>query len=329
MDSLVLVAGLVGAAALAFANGANDISKSIATLVGSGESDYKRAVILVALATAAGSVLASAWAVKMTLLFTQGMLSPQVQINQFFALSVLAGSIGWVMLSTRLGMPVSTTHTIVGSVVLTGIYTFGFDQILWGSLTHKVLIPLLLSPVIAFGPAWLVFRFLYWLCARQYCLNCHWAHWASAMSSGFARGLNDTPKIASMGFIFYYLVDPRVQVAPHWFFLALALAMAAGGIAMGFKVTETLAHKVTEMNHLEGFAANLATSALVIATAVHGFPVSTTHVSSSAIIGMGVRKGFSSLNVRVVRDILVAWLVTLPTAGAIAVSASWTLKHFQ
>jgi phosphate/sulfate permease len=328
MNSLTLTIGLLGAAALAFANGANDISKSIATLVGSGESSYKRAVVLVALATAAGAILASGWAVKMTLLFTKGMLSPQVQINQAFALSVLAGAIGWVFLSTRIGMPVSTTHAIVGSVVLAGIYTFGFKEILWSSLTHKVLIPLLVSPVAAFGLAWLVFRFLYWLCTKQYCLNCHWAHWASAMSSGFARGLNDTPKIAAMGLVFYYLVDPKVKVAPHWFFLILAVAMAAGGILMGFKVTETLAHKVTEMNHLEGFAANLATSALVIATAIHGFPVSTTHVSSSAIMGMGIRKGVSGINTKVVKEIVLAWLVTLPTAGVLAVAACWAFGHF-
>ena len=328
MNTLTLIIGLGGAVALAFANGANDISKSIATLVGSGESDYKRAVIIVALATAAGGVLASAWAVKMTLLFTKGLLAPQAQINQLFALSVLAGSIGWVQVSTRIGMPVSTTHAIIGSVVLTGIYTFGFDQILWASLTHKIILPLLLSPVVAFGLSWAIFHCLYWLCAKKYCLNCHWAHWASAMSSGFARGMNDTPKIAAMGLIFYYLVDPKVHIAPHWFFLALAVAMATGGIVMGFRVTETLAHKVTAMNHLEGFAANLATSVLVIATAIHGFPVSTTHVSSSAIMGMGARKGFAGVNGKIVREILLAWLITLPAAGAMAVAAYWTMKHF-
>ena len=327
MHSFVIAFGLFGATTLAFANGANDISKSIATLVGSGESDYKRAVVLVALATAVGAALASAWAVKMTLLFTKGMISPQVQINQLFALSVLAGAIGWVLLSTKIGMPVSTTHAIVGSVSLAGIYTFGFKEILWSSLTHKVIVPLLVSPIVAFALAWLVFQVLYWLCAKRYCVNCHWAHWASAMSSGFARGLNDTPKIAAMGFLFYYLVDPKAKIAPHWFFLTLAVAMAAGGILMGFRVTETLAHKVTNMNHLEGFAANLATSALVIATAIHGFPVSTTHVSSSAIMGMGVRRGISGVNRKVVRDILLAWLVTLPTAGAMAVGACWILAH--
>lgn len=323
----VTVVGLTAATALAYANGANDISKSIATLVGSGESDYKKAVIVTSLAVSAGAVLASAWAVKMTLLFTKGMLAPQVQLNQAFALAILAGAVGWVLLSTRIGMPVSTTHAIVGATLLTGLYAFGFDQVLWGSVWKKVALPLLLSPVAAFGTAWILFRGLNWLCREQYCLNCHWAHWASAVSSAFARGLNDTPKIAGLGFFFYAVLDPNATVAPRWFFLVLAAANAAGGIILGLRVTETLAHKVVEMDHLEGFAANLATTAMVVATALHGFPVSTTHVSSSAIMGMGLRKGGSGVNYAMVGQIALAWLVTLPTAGAVGVAAYWLLAH--
>lgn len=319
--------GLTAATALAFANGANDISKSIATLVGSGESDYKKAVVITSLAVAAGAVLASAWAVKMTLLFAKGMLSPQVQINQAFALAILAGAVGWVLLSTRIGMPVSTTHAIVGATLLTGLYAFGFDQVLWGGVWKKVALPLLLSPIAAFGAAWLVFRGLNWLCRERYCLNCHWAHWASAVASGFARGLNDTPKIAGLGFFFYAVLDPNATVAPRWFFLVLAAANAAGGIIFGLKVTDTLAHKVAKMDHLEGFAANLATTAMVIATAVHGLPVSTTHVSSSAIVGMGLRNGSGGANRAMIGQITVAWLVTLPTAGMIGIAAYWILTH--
>lgn len=326
MDAMTLF-GLSGAALLAFANGANDISKSIATLIGSGESGYRKSVVIVSLAVACGAVMASAWAVKMTLLFTKGMLSPQAQINQAFALAILAGSIGWVLLSTRLGMPVSTTHAIVGSTVLTGVYAFGFHQVLWSSVMKKVALPLILSPIVAFGLAFLIFRLFFWLCRKKYCLDCHWAHWMSAISSGFARGLNDTPKIAALGLVFYYLLDPTVQVAPRWFFLLLAVANALGGMVMGLRVTETLAHKVTRMDHLEGFAANLATSTMVIATAIKGFPVSTTHVSGSAIMGMGVRKGFSSLNWRVVGEICLAWLVTLPTAGFLGTATYWVLNQ--
>ena len=319
--------GLCGAALLAFANGANDISKSLATLVAGGEPVCKKAVVLTSLAVAAGAIMASAWAVKMTLLFTKGMLMPQAQIHQLFAMAVLAGAIGWVLLATRLGLPVSTTHAIVGSAILTAVYAFGFSSVFWAGLTKKVLLPLLLSPVLAFGLAYAVFRGLFWLCRQKYCLNCHWAHWMSAMSSGFARGLNDTPKIAALGLAFYFLADPNVQVAPRWFFVVLAVANALGGIVMGLRVTETLAHKVTRMDHLEGFAANLATAALTIGTAVHGFPVSTTYVSSSAIMGMGLQKGARAVNWKVAGEILAAWVVTLPAAGILSTAAYWALKR--
>ncbi|MBI4056250.1 MAG: inorganic phosphate transporter [Elusimicrobia bacterium] len=321
----LLFSGLLGACFLAFANGANDISKSIATLVGSGESSYKKTVIFVSLAVAVGSFLASAWAVKITLLFTKEILAPQVQLNQIFALAILAGSIGWVMISTRIGLPVSTTHAIVGSVVLAGIYAFGFDNVLWSNVTKKVALPLLLSPLIAFSLSYALFQALFWLCRKQYCINCHWAHWISAISSGFARGLNDTPKIAAFGLFFYAAIDPQANLAPRWLFLLLALSNAIGGIVMGLQVTNTLAYKVTKMNHLEGFAANLATSAMVIATAIKGFPVSTTHISSSAIMGMGLQK--ANLNWKTAGEMLTAWIITLPAAGMIAVSAYWIFSR--
>jgi inorganic phosphate transporter, PiT family len=321
-------AGLVGAALLAFANGANDISKSIATLVGSGEARYRKAVVVVSFAVALGAVTASAWAVKMTLLFTKGMLSPQVQVNQVFALAVLGGAIGWVLLATRLRLPVSTTHAIVGSVVLTGFYAFGFDNVIWSRVTRKIALPLILSPFLAYGLAALIFKFLFWLCRQKYCVNCHLAHWMSAVASGFARGLNDTPKIAALGLAFYGLLDPAAQVPPRWFFLILALANAAGGLTAGLRVTDTLAHRVTRMDHLDGFAANLATSVLVVLTAVKGYPVSTTHVSSSAIMGMGLQKGRCAVNWPVVGQIAAAWLMTLPAAGLISVSVYGALSFF-
>lgn len=325
--TLITTLGLAAAAGLAFVNGANDISKSISTLVGSGESSYKKAVVLVALATAAGAALSSAWAVKMTFLFTKGLLAPNVQINQLFAMAVLGGAILWVALASRFGLPVSTTHAIVGSVILTGVYAFGFGSVFWSSVTSKVAVPLLLSPLVAYGLAILLFRGLNWLCREKYCLNCHWSHWMSAMSSGFARGLNDAPKIAALGLLFYSLADPAAHVAPRWFFLVVAAAMAAGAVTMGFRTTETLAVKVTEMDHLDGFAANLATSLLVVAGATQGWPMSTTHVAGGGIMGIGVKKGRGSVRWGTVGEIALAWVVTLPAAGGLGVAVYWLLRH--
>lgn len=322
----LLLTGLGAAAGLAFANGANDISKSIATLVGTGQAGGRRAVVWASLAVAAGATLSAAWAVKMTLLFTKGLLSPGTQVNQAIALAILGGAVGWVLLATRMGWPVSTTHAIVGSVVLTGMYAFGFDHVLWGKVTRKIALPLLLSPVVAFGSAWAIFRSIKIACAHGWCACPNWAHWTSALSSAFARGLNDTPKIAALGLFFYAAADPGLTVPPRWFFLILAAANALGGIIMGLRVTETLAHGVTRMTHQEGLAANLATASLVVATAVLGLPVSTTHVSSSAIMGMGLTKGRAGLNWGTVGQILTAWLVTLPVAGLLGIGCLLVLR---
>ena len=260
----------------------------------------------------------------MSLLFTKGMLSPQAEVNQAFALAILAGAIGWVMLSTRFGLPVSTTHAILGSTVLTAIYAFGFDSILWNNVTRKVALPLIISPLAAFGLAFLAFRAIAAFGGLPG-TGFRWAHWASAVSSGFARGLNDTPKIAALGLVFYFLLDPGTQLSLTWFFLVLATANGLGGILMGLRVTETLAHRVTKMDHREGLAANLATSVMVVATAIHGLPVSTTHVSGSAIMGMGLKRGSASLDLRVVSEIVLAWLITLPTAGLIGMASYWLI----
>lgn len=96
---------------------------------------------------------------------------------------------------------------------------------------------------------------------------------------------------------------------------------------MGLRVTDTLAHKVTRMDHLEGFAANLATASLTIATALHGFPVSTTHVSGSAIVAMGLQKGSGAVDWKVAGEILAAWVITLPAAGLIGAGSYWTLER--
>ena len=130
--------GLIAVVCLAFANGANDISKSIATLVGSGESDYKKAVVVTSLGGRRRRCARLGVGRQDDLALHQGDALPQVQLNQAFALAILAGAVGWVLLSTRVGMPVSTTHAIVGATLLTGLYAFGFDQVLWGSVWRKV-----------------------------------------------------------------------------------------------------------------------------------------------------------------------------------------------
>ena len=144
------------------------------------------------------------------------------------------------------------------------------------------------------------------------------AHFLSAGVVSFARGLNDTPKIVAM-LLLLRLMDIR------WGFFAVAVTMAIGGLLNARRVAETMSHKITAMNHGQGFSANLTTGILVIAASLFGLPVSTTHVSVGALFGMGLTTG--QANPRVMFNILLSWLITLPCAALIAAAAYALLRY--
>ncbi|MGH7256658.1 MAG: inorganic phosphate transporter, partial [Nitrospirales bacterium] len=139
--------------ALAFANGSNDVSKAIATLVGSGVTNLRGALLWGTCWTVLGAVLASLAATAMLDTFSTGLLQPGLQPSSAFALGVLVGSLGWVLLASWAGLPVSTTHAITGSIVGASLVAFDAQGILWSALAGKIVLPLLVSPVLALGLA--------------------------------------------------------------------------------------------------------------------------------------------------------------------------------
>ena len=139
-------------------------------------------------------------------------------------------------------------------------------------------------------------------------------HFLSAGVVSFARGLNDTPKIAGM-LLAIRALDIRLGTG------ALAMAMAIGGLLSAARVAETMSVKITTMNHGQGLAANLATGVLVIAASLFGLPVSTTHVSVGALVGIGLTR--REANAGVLRGIALSWLLTLPCAGLSAALVWW------
>lgn len=362
-------------AVLAYANGSNDVSKAIATLVGSGVTNYPRALAWGTLWTTAGSLLAASFAWQMVKTFTGGWLSKGAELTVTFPLAVLIGAITWVLLSTWTGLPVSTTHAITGALLGAGILAYGAGMILWSSLVGKIFLPLLLSPVIALALTFALFPLIkltlanrkgYCFCfgvkrtvavpssscsgselnvinetgvmypepmlaSREFCgndfayslnFNLNTLHWLSSGAASFARGLNDAPKIVALMATFGLIRSN--SVSKEWslfYFILVATAMGLGSYLYGLRVTAVLAERVTSMNHTEGFAANL-TTAFLVATAAHfGLPVSTTHVSTSAIIGVGLRKGIQWVSWKTVGNMVLAWVVTLPAAGLFAALA--------
>jgi inorganic phosphate transporter, PiT family len=350
---------MVLAAALAFANGSNDISKGIATLVGSGVSNFRRAVLWGTAWTVAGGALAALASQGLVATFSgKGFLDRPVEGPAFLA-AVATGATAWVLLASRSGLPVSTTHAIAGALAGAGIAQEGIGRLHWSFLSARVALPLALSPLLSVLLIFAVYPFLRRAAARveTYCLcierrgviqeggvfamesvatavlareqECETPaiaarvtgvdalHWLSAALTSFARGLNDTPKIVALGLgaaaVFGMSGTP--------FFAAVAAGIGAGSLVAGFRVTDTLANRVTRMGAAEGFAANAVTTLLVGLASWAALPVSTTHVSSGAIVGVGLRRGARGVEWRAVRDMLLAWLVTLPAAGLAAAAA--------
>jgi PiT family inorganic phosphate transporter len=153
-------------------------------------------------------------------------------------------------------------------------------------------------------------------------------HWFSAGLTSFARGMNDAPKLAGL-MIGAAVLSGGTALPNLTAFLVVALAMTAGGLMAGVRVTRMLAEKVTVMNHHEGFTANIVTSMLVSSGAIFGLPMSTTHVSASALIGVGATVAKGKIHMGAVKTLLAAWIITLPGAGLIGIALYGLGKFIQ
>jgi len=304
----------------------------------------------------------------------KGLVPDALVQSPQFAVSIALGAALTVLLATKTGMPVSTTHSLVGALFGSGVLAVG-NAFNFTKLGHAFLVPLLVSPLLAAGVSLLAYAAFKKLrqktgitketcvcvggeyqpvaelaaentsrrvgtaaftpltiAAEQECVEMYrgkflginaqklldYAHYLSAGVVSFARGLNDTPKIAGL-----LLVINALDV--NWGLVAMAVAIALGGWIQARKVGETVSRKITPMNHGQGFTANLVTGLLVTTASLHGLPVSTTHVSVGSIFGIGTAT--RKADTHMVSKILFSWLLTLPVAAIFSAGAYWLLMQ--
>ena len=343
---LLLVLGL------AAANGSNDVPKGVATLAGAGVANLRTAITWGAITTAIGCLVSLHFASRMTALFSKGIVTAKP--TPAFAAAVLIGTVAWVALATWGRLPVSTTHALVGSL-LGGGTLFASNAVRWHSLVVKVIQPLLLSVLIAWGVSAILAtgaRLVAKQVARRSARSSRpvsdrvlvapgapaeatsattpappkglgligAAHWLTSGLTSFARGMNDTPKIVAIG-SFALLAG----LTPTRLLFLVTAAMAIGGLIGGKIVGRRLATDVVKMSHAEGFAANLTTAVMVSMGAFRGLPMSTTHVSIGAITGLA-GADLSRLKKKTLRDFVLAWVVTPPFAACVAALAYLALR---
>ena len=302
-------------------NGWNDSANAIATVVSTRVLTPLQAVLLAAFMNIAGAFFSTAVAKTIG----KGIVDPVAVTQSVVASALLAGFL-WNTAMTLVGMPVSASHALIGGLIGAAIAYGGFDILNMNGIT-KIFTALLISPVfgIFFG------FFLMKLIIKFFCnfspgtVNKHFGRLQILSSSfmAFSHGSNDAQKV--MGIITMALVSSGVLKSsgdafhiPFWVILTCALAMGFGTAVGGWRVIRTLGVQMLKLQPVHGFAAETSATAVILGASYLGLPVSTTHVISTAIMGVGATKRLSAVRWGVARKIVIAWVFTLPMCAVMA-----------
>jgi len=266
-----------------------------------------------------GSISAILISGKLLTVFTpQSIL--QNSTDSSFILAVLVGATIWILIATLFRLPVSTTHTILGAVLLQGIFLFGVSSLKLDFLAIRVVLPLAAGPFVALialstlrrltrGPQTQTPE-------KKSPRFAKISHWGSAAATAYARGINDAPKMAALGAFFFVAGSTYAVWGPY---SIVAVAIVAGSLVLGHRVALELVKRVVPLDHTQRLQAGIVTAALVSLGAYLGAPLSTTHVHAGSTAGIGGRK---EVIVSALRGMILPWLVTLPAAGLLAVTVA-------
>jgi len=320
---ILLVAIVVLALGFDFINGMHDTANAIAASVSTRALSPRSAIILSASMNFVGALVGT----EVAKTIGKGIVNPG-DVTQLVIMSALIAAIAWNLITWYFGLPSSSSHALIGGVIGAVAWHAGFDHFQSKGLV-KVFSALFLSPLIGFGVGMVLMVAIYWLFRRSVPGKINrWFLWGQRFTAAFAafsHGTNDAQK--SMGIITMALVSfysYKVFEVPLWVKISCALAMAIGTSTGGWRIIRTMGGRMIKMTPPNGFAAD-AGSSLVILTASHfGAPVSTTHVVSSTIMGVGAAKRFSAVRWGVAGRIVGAWVLTIPATAAIA-AASYEL----
>ena len=331
----LLIAVVVAAIVFDYINGFHDAANAIATVVSTGVLPIRTAVLIAAVLNFAGAVAGTAVAKTIA----SGFADPTI-VSQACVLAALIGASIWNIITWWFGIPSSSSHALIGGLAGAVVAHAGFGAFKWGALNQKVLIPLVVSPSIGFVVAFFVMIGLLWAFRRTRPSTVHRVsrrlQLVSACAMAFSHGSNDAQK--SMGIITLALAAfvaaghadtlpkwmlPHGDGVPRWVVIVCAAAIALGTAAGGKKIIKTMGSKIIRISPLQGFAAETAGTATILAASHLGIPVSTTHCINACIMGVGASKRVSAVRWGVAGNIFMAWVLTLPLSGAMAFVTMW------
>lgn len=321
-----------------FINGFHDTANAIATVIATRVLSTGWAILMAAVLNFVGALTGQAVAKTITsgLVDPAGIKGLDFGSAQMLVMAALIGAITWNLITWYYGIPSSSSHALIGGVVGAGIAALGADRVLWSGLLNRVVLPLIFSPLIGFLISALLMRVLFRVFgnASPHSVGGLFRRMQVASSAfmAFSHGSNDAQK--TMGIITLALFSAGILHAPEGqtpdipveVILVAATAMALGTAAGGWRIIHTMGNRLVRLEPIHGFAAE-TTAATVIETASRlGFPLSTTHVISSCILGVGAARRVSGVRWTVAFNMIRAWIFTIPICAGLAFVSYWLLQ---
>jgi PiT family inorganic phosphate transporter len=323
VNDVLLVIVVIVALGFDFTNGFHDTANAVATSVSTRALSPRMAVLTAAIANLAGAFVTTAVAKTVG----KGIIDTGLA-NEKTVLAALLGAIVWNLITWWLGLPSSSSHALIGGLVGAALVQSGSKGVQWHGIAHNVAFPALVAPAAAFTAAFLLLLAIYWLLVwitpglanRSFRLG----QLASGTWVAFTHGANDAQK--TMGVIALALFESghiSHFYIPIWVIVAAGLAIGAGTYVGGWRIMRTLGQRIFNIEPPSGFAAQTTAGATIYLATHFGYPLSTTHVISGAVMGAGATKRFSAVRWGVAGNIVFAWILTIPAAGLVAAACYW------
>jgi PiT family inorganic phosphate transporter len=326
-SDVILVIVIATALAFDFTNGFHDTANAVATSVSTRAMAPRTAVALAAILNFAGAFIS----LEVAATIANGIVEADA-ITETIVFAGLIGAIAWNLITWYFGLPSSSSHALIGGVAGAAFVAAGPDAVLGDGLIEKVFIPALVAPLLAFATAAMAILMTYRIVGRLRPGPVNRGYRVGQIVSGslfsLAHGTNDAQK--TMGIIALALVAHGDLAAgadpPFWVILSAATAIALGTYSGGWRIIRTMGSRIIKMDPAQGFSAQGGGAAVILAASHLGFPLSTTHTISGAIMGAGAARRLSAVRWGLAGNIFLAWILTVPAAGTIG-AAAWGMSR--
>lgn len=323
----LVIAVVVLALVFDYINGFHDTANAIATSISTKALPPRVAIILAACLNFFGALSGTAVAATIG----KEIVKPEM-VTGMVLIAALISAIFWNLFTWYFGIPSSSSHALIGGLTGSVIGSFGIQQVKWYGFA-KILAGLILSPILGLIIGSIIMIVLFWIFAKSSPSRINnkfrKLQIVSACMASFAHGSNDAQK--SMGIITLTLISGGLIGTFHvplWVKASCALAMAAGTALGGWKIIRTMGGKIFRIEPINGFAADFTASIIIWSASLFGVPVSTTHVVSSSIMGVGAAKRIRGVRWNIARQIVIAWVVTIPSSALVAIGIIYLSRLF-